>query len=209
MGMTTSDENINELFEATKRQLSDPEKIAKLEELIKVSPAAALTNIMMDSGQDPYEFLKSNNITLSDPDNPSMAEVLKMSPEELAKLPPKPRDPKHPDRPSHPHFYALAEAVRSNDGYADSGVDLEEIFGMAQFDYRSVLYMAQQRSMRWLSQTTEPENDDQAVAHLTALWIDAFLAGLKVGDGRSTPLPNEVDVVLAKVEDGQHRGRQL
>jgi hypothetical protein len=222
----TDEDRIAEMFGAPR----DREAIAKVErviegpgqgpgatlqfdpddELAKVSPAAAMTRELMASGEDPIEFLHRRGIpynTESHDDDPNMAEILRMSPEELAQLEPKPVDPDFPDRPNHPHFWALSEAVKSNDGYIDSGKTIRDVFDLAQMDADSVIYMANQRGARLIGALGTPANKTDAVANMASGWVDGFLAGLKVGDGRSTPLPGEI--VLDEFTDTQHRGNKL
>lgn len=110
-------------------------------------------------------------------------------------------DPKFPNRPQHPDFWALAQAVQSLDGYADSGMSFEEVVATAKLDYDSLYYMAQQRSLR--AEKLFTHSPAPLSAKLTAQWIDGFMAGLMVGDGRSMV---ESEAVLAgELDDGNRR----
>ena len=167
------------------------------DELAKSSPAAAMTRDMMNSGEDPMEFLQRRGIPYNYERHGDKDEL------------PNP-DPAFPNRPQHPNFYALSEAVRDNDAYVqERGMTIREVLDEARFDFDSLRYMANQRAVMLVKGLDMKESDtsEQALANLAAIWIDAFLAGLKVGDRRSTPLPG--DIVLDEFTDTQHRGNRL
>ena len=62
-------------------------------------------------------------------------------------------DPNFPDRPQHPDFDVLSQAVIRTDGLADKGLTVQDIFILAGLDFDSILYMAQQRALRMISNT--------------------------------------------------------
>lgn len=96
-------------------------------------------------------------------------------------------DPLFPDRPDHPDFWALSEAVKQTDGYASQGLSPAQIFEAADINGDSVFYMAKQRAMRMHAFAPAPTSPQEVEGMSAATWLDGFLAGLKLGDGRSTP----------------------
>jgi hypothetical protein len=105
-----------------------------------------------------------------------------------------------PDRPDHPHFRGLSHAVQAIDSYVDEGQSVREVLDHAGFDAESLIYMAKQRAKFIVTATTPPDTTEELIATMAAVWIDGFLPGLMIGDGRSTP---EITQVL--MEDGQRR----
>lgn len=113
-------------------------------------------------------------------------------------------DPEFPDRPQHPDFWALSEAVCSVDKYAGTGKTVADVLDDAHFDADSLIYMARQRARRMLAHAKGGDvANEQMVASLAAVWIDGCLAGLKVGDERSTIAVDQV--IDASVENGNRR----
>jgi len=102
-------------------------------------------------------------------------------------------DPRFPDRPDHPDFWALSEIICDHDRMCDESTDEES--GMAKTfraDIRSVGYMANQRAARvqdLLGDATERER-------LVIMWLDAFNAGQRFGEERAAKIT---------VDDSQHR----
>jgi hypothetical protein len=96
-----------------------------------------------------------------------------------------PRDPKFPQRPSHPDFWILARIVADRDMQADLEQPLEEIAQSAGVDMEALLYVAGQRALR----AAGPGATRTIKARYTAVWMDAFLAGSQFAkektDGKS------------------------
>lgn len=109
-------------------------------------------------------------------------------------------DPNFPDRPQHPDFWALSEAVCQQDNYADFGMTVAEIIDMAKIDPDSLFYVAKQRGLRLFQSMPDASTPEEVIGSLAAIWIDAFLAGLKVGDGRTM-----IDVEQVLDADGNRR----
>lgn len=106
-------------------------------------------------------------------------------------------DPEFPDRPQHPDFWAMSRAVVSIDKEVDGGKTVEQVLNEARIDTDSLVYMARQRALRMAQAFPNP--DAELLARLASVWIDAFLAGLAVGDERA------VTQVLEKGSDGNRR----
>lgn len=87
-------------------------------------------------------------------------------------------DPNFPDRPDHPDFWRLSEAVMHNDTMADNGASVQDILGdLGIADANSVGYMAGQRVMRAVHHNFLSE---EVRALFTSLYLDAFALGLRV-----------------------------
>lgn len=90
-------------------------------------------------------------------------------------------DHNFPNRPDHPDFWLISQALIDTDAQADSGQSFPDITGRI-VDVASVMYAAEQRAMRGLvslhgRMTTE--ESDRNKGTLTALWVDAFVAGAR------------------------------
>lgn len=77
-------------------------------------------------------------------------------------------DPAFPDRPSHPDFWRISDAILSLDGDATEGGKSVEQIMHGLVDEKSLFYMATQRAKR----VPTP------LSYGGALWIDGFIAGL-------------------------------
>ena len=84
-----------------------------------------------------------------------------------------PIDPLFPDRPDHPDFLRLSEAIIYLDGEADGDRDIEDIVGEF-IDLPSLIYMADQRILR-----TGLQGGNAIRARLLALYVDAFSLGYR------------------------------
>lgn len=87
-------------------------------------------------------------------------------------------DPRFPNRPDHPDFWIMAEAVQDFDSAADDGTAMPRIVE-SMVDLDSLLYMAEQRALRaakmvnpFMARTPDTER-----IKLQSMWIDAFMAG--------------------------------
>ena len=93
-------------------------------------------------------------------------------------------DPRFPDRPNHPDFYLISQALIDTDARADAGEDLGSIVSDV-VDPASLLYAADQRALRMAPFASQAES-----AKMKSIWIDAFNAGavyrdLKARDAQS------------------------
>jgi hypothetical protein len=79
------------------------------------------------------------------------------------------------NRPDHPDFWLISQAVLDQDAQADSGQSAAEILGR-MINPDSVMYAAQQRAMRFTIAFTGLE----AELKTAAAWTDGFLAGMRV-----------------------------
>jgi hypothetical protein len=77
------------------------------------------------------------------------------------------------NRPAHPDFWLLSQAVIDNDAAADSGQPMADIIGR-YLDPESVIYVAMQRALR-----AAPRRPGEQTK-LAATWIDGFTAGMHV-----------------------------
>jgi hypothetical protein len=94
-------------------------------------------------------------------------------------------DPRFPNRPQHPNFWAMVEAVNYLDGQAgEGGVPPPEI--VRQFvDPESLLYLANQRVLRGAEVRPELLTDIDLRAMCMALWVDAFALGCCYTEGKT------------------------
>jgi hypothetical protein len=90
-------------------------------------------------------------------------------------------DKNFPDRPDHPDFWLISQALIDTDAQADSGQSIPDIAGRI-VNTQSLVYAATQRAMRGLvalhGRMTVAEADDNKTT-LAALWMDAFVAGTR------------------------------
>ncbi len=86
-------------------------------------------------------------------------------------------DPRFPNRPTHPDFVLLSEAVCANDDLTDTGPEAWRARVEAYVDLESISYMAMQRAERGLLHRGRPSNDVELVALMSAAMFDGFIAG--------------------------------
>jgi hypothetical protein len=149
------------------------------DELAKVSPAAALTRDLLDSGEDAEKFFARRGIPV--------------------------QDEQHPDRPTHPDFLKLAQIVTQFDDLADKGMDLMDVAILKGLDMASLVYMAKQRALRAKTAYNPvdfPNSNEET--RMAASWLDGFMAGQDFG---ATKTKIEERIVLGPIEDAQHRAR--
>lgn len=98
-------------------------------------------------------------------------------------------DPRFPDRPTHPDFAKLSEAVIANDKVVEASEDdlAFERFARQYIDMRSLVYMADQRTRRAAQLPDSSAND-----LVYGAWIDGFMAAARM-------------FAPPAVEDGRHR----
>lgn len=85
-------------------------------------------------------------------------------------------DPRFPERPTHPDFWRMSEAVLQHDGQADEGhQSVEQIVGET-VDVQSLTYFATQRAGTACQRSGLPE---ALVPVLAGVWMDAFMAGAR------------------------------
>lgn len=111
-------------------------------------------------------------------------------------------DPDFPDRPDHPDFRALSAVIIATDTAAAEW-PVQKVLDSLRFDTASMTYMAQQRAIRMIRNTTTPATDQELVNAMASVWMDGFVAGLKVGDER-TRIENE-QVLDGSLENGNRR----
>jgi hypothetical protein len=90
------------------------------------------------------------------------------------------RDPRFPNRPTHPDFAELSDAVQANDKEADAGRLLDRIADFV--DLESLEYIVLQRAMRM----AEIKGGD--VAQIAGAIMDGFALGAAYERGRMTPI---------------------
>lgn len=78
-----------------------------------------------------------------------------------------------PNRPDHPDFWKLSNVVLWMDGACEDEGGFKRVMAEAGVDARSLVYMAHQRAMRAYNGT-----DQATLMALTAVYLDAFLAGV-------------------------------
>lgn len=100
------------------------------------------------------------------------------------------KDPRFPDRPDTPDFWALSAAVRTVDAMADAGEPVEKIIS-PYADFEAVVYVVQHRSRRLLGLVPDARQQEPLLT-LMAGWLDGFAAGLRYPEHRYP-------------RDGQHR----
>lgn len=96
------------------------------------------------------------------------------------------KDPRFPNRPEHPDFWIISEAVIDLDASSDRGTKYKDISGPI-VDPDSALYVAKQRIGRMLQVATERGITPEDVASLPlAGWMDGFFAGAEYHRIKST-----------------------
>jgi hypothetical protein len=83
------------------------------------------------------------------------------------------KDPDHPNRPQHPDFHRLMEAVNYFDGESVEGQAQMADIAAAHIDPNSLMYMAVQRAMRAAAMTNNP------VEAFASLWLEGVLVGIR------------------------------
>lgn len=81
-----------------------------------------------------------------------------------------------PDRPDHPDFWLLSEALIGQDAQVETGQSVPDVIGRYA-DVASLMYVAEQRALRMV-----PGSGPAAEAlrlRFTAVWLDAFVAGVQ------------------------------
>lgn len=100
-------------------------------------------------------------------------------------------DPRFPNRPTHPDFAKLSEAVIANDAVVDHAdtddVNVFERYARQYVDLGSLIYMAEQRTRR---AALHPDSSGSDLAY--GAWIDGFMAAARM-------------FAPPAVEDGRHR----
>jgi hypothetical protein len=99
-------------------------------------------------------------------------------------------DPQHPDRPQTKDYWKLSEILLKLDGRFTEDVADFGAFLKAIVDKESVLYVADQRALRFESFGLGP---------LAALWLDGFLIG---NEWATEKQPKERDVYVIVESDG-------
>jgi hypothetical protein len=105
------------------------------------------------------------------------------------------KDPRYPDRPDSPDFWALSEALLHNDSIEqaeDIGAEYERRVSEV-IDLDVLHYVVVQRLMRVKERDHHRHNDDKAEAWFSAAWVDGFMAAVEYMKRRNI------------VRDGGHR----
>jgi hypothetical protein len=111
-------------------------------------------------------------------------------------------DPLFPDRPKHPDFWALAEAIADAEDRLEAGEDWEKILTPI-VDPECLAYMSQQRAAR----ARQTMRDHGLPFTPAAVFFDAFLVGAQYGMTKvrlelGAPEPGQViDVEPSAVSD--------
>ena len=93
------------------------------------------------------------------------------------------KDSRFPDRPDHPDYWLMSQAVIDTDKVADSGDQpITDMVGRI-VDTASLRYMAEQRAGRTVNAGIAPRSSWIALA---AAWMDAFYAGTRYQHLKST-----------------------
>lgn len=90
---------------------------------------------------------------------------------------PRTTDPRFPDRPTHPDFIILSEAVQAIDKKADSGVEVHNIVS-GDVDVDSLTYLAQNRAGMALQSL---RGVDITADRLASIIGGAIIDGFKLG----------------------------
>lgn len=89
------------------------------------------------------------------------------------------KDPAFPNRPQHPDFWKLVDAINYLDGQATEGGASPPDIVKKYVDVDSVLYMCNQRTLRGASVVPEVMTDANLRSVCMALWIDGFALGCR------------------------------
>jgi hypothetical protein len=84
-------------------------------------------------------------------------------------------DPNFPNRPDHPDFWLISQALIDTDALADSGQSTPDITGRI-VDTDSLIYAAEQR-VRLIIGKGHLNPSTRIMIAMNALWLDAFVAG--------------------------------
>jgi hypothetical protein len=80
-------------------------------------------------------------------------------------------------RPSHPDFWLLSQALIDSDARADSGQSADDIVGLYA-NIEAVVYVAAQRARLALRRAGVLASPDVRML-MAATWMDAFVAGVR------------------------------
>ena len=85
-------------------------------------------------------------------------------------------DPRWPNRPQHPDFWRMSEALVEMDQRAEQG---EDPFAIARVNQASLVYAAQQRAVRAMNiaRRLDPTANGANAKAMLMLYIDAFTLG--------------------------------
>jgi hypothetical protein len=83
-------------------------------------------------------------------------------------------DPRYSDRPDHPDFWLMSQAVIDLDAASDEGKPFQEVVG--DIDLESLKYMAAQRALRAAMILADPVSRE---SQIMATWLDGFMAGAR------------------------------
>lgn len=85
-------------------------------------------------------------------------------------------DPRFPDRPDHPDFWLISQALIDQDAQADAGQPFTDVVERI-VDRDSLIYAAEQRGLRFQAGRSKPSVAERVA--MQAAWVDAFLAGAR------------------------------
>lgn len=86
-------------------------------------------------------------------------------------------DPNFPNRPDHPDFWLISQALIDTDAQADSGQSMPDIAGRI-VDTASLMYAAEQR-VKLITGKGHLNPSARILIAMQALWLDAFVAGTR------------------------------
>jgi hypothetical protein len=90
-------------------------------------------------------------------------------------------DPRFPNRPNHPDFWLMSQAIVDTDAQSETGQAAPDIMGRL-VDVESLTYVAEQRALRAAPRLETGGlvfRNPQNMSILAGLWIDAFVAGAR------------------------------
>lgn len=96
---------------------------------------------------------------------------------------PRERDPRFPDRPTHPDFIKLSEVVQEYDDRAENKG--EDPFALTGVDEESLLYLIRNRFGIFGQRTDRERWFEEHEMFLMALYLDAFALGAAVTRGHA------------------------
>lgn len=88
-------------------------------------------------------------------------------------------DPRFPNRPDHPDFWLMSQALIDADKVADAGQEIPDIIGQV-VDPDSLRYVAEQRALRALG----PSAPHRSFAMAVALWMGTRFQHLKTAQAQ-------------------------
>lgn len=118
---------------------------------------------------------------------------------------PRKKDPRFPDRPTHPDFIRLSEIVQKHD------IDTERLghspFEVLGVDEASFLYFLDNR-LGVFSQRTHRTFEGRNKAMISALYMDAFALGKAFAEGSDSEAYNRIDDEVTRYQHEQQSAQR-